>query len=1197
MKPPQGLLHAWRAIACILLSVVYLAATPARAQTAPNVDPATLAKYDTNHNGVLDPDELAALEADQRAAAGARVAVTPSNSDNSNEIVTLSPFEVVDNTKGYYAANTMSGTRFNSKLEDLGSSITVVTKEQMADFAMLDINDIFQYTAGTEGTGTYTDFQINRNGDVTDNVQASPTTANRIRGLSSANISFNNFELSGRMPVDPSITNGVEISRGPNANVFGLGNPGGTVNQIALTPNLTHNHTQTEFRTDSYGGYRTGLDVNRVLANNELAIRGTAVFQHDGFVRKPSGVDTERYNATLRFQPFPKTTITAGAYYYHQYGTRPNFVNPRDNVTYWMQSGKPTWDPIDEVVHVNGQTLGPFTSDSNPGIPDALQRTFTGNNHSYLYIDRNGVGYLGAPNTFGVSNGLISPLTTNQTVRLFASNSAAGASLGKIGSQPLFITTPSVNNKAIYDWTKYNLSAMNYDWDTDLISTAQLDQVFFSTPVQTLAAQVAFMQEDSQRYRRDHFGVANDNGQSGQLLVDVNERLLDGSPNPYFGRLYIGQDQPRTTYQPLKWDTYRAQLAYKFDLTQQKNWLKWLGLHQLSGYDEYKYRVRRQYSFREAILDNHPWIGSNIQSRAVQSAVTGGPAAAPAITRSYLRYYVGDPNTYAVNYAPGDLNPGTYPFVWGTYTMANRTVNGTTASLATPGSGVFQQEPSQVGLAATTDSTGAASNVKTILKTAGAVVQSHFFDDRLVTTFGRREDKQYNKTGSAPQQLVYPQGIAFNYASIDHWQGGDYTYTSGITSQAGAVARPFKDMPFVRNLDRSGTLGHFAAGVLNGLFVSYNKSNSFLPQDPKINLYFQPLPNTTAYGKDFGLGVDLLDGQLYVRWNHYTTTVNNFRQGDASTIAQRVTRIDVTSNARFLLYTQMYSPTTTPSANSSSTDIGWVRMVNPGFTEQQVQDEVARQMGLPWNTITQMQAAFSASAIASTQDQTAKGNELEIKYVSPSHNLVIDANAAEQQSINTNISTEIDRWIAQRMPIWTTIRDPRDGALWWTKSYGGSQTAAQNYDTFVRVPYNVIKQQEGKSNPEIRRYRWNFSTNYRLAGVTDNRIIRNISVGGALRWVSPGGIGYYGMQQLPATITDLDASKPIYDKAHLYVDLIASYRTKIWADRVGAMFRFKIENVQESGRLEPISAYPDGTPNAYRIVDPRRYIAAVTFDF
>jgi len=121
----------------------------------------------------------------------------------ADDVVALSPFEVVADTKGYYSANTMSGTRFNTKLEDLASSLTVVTKEQMADFAMLDINDIFLYTANTEGTGTYTDFVIDRNGQPYDNVQLNPTGANRIRGIAAANVSLGNIETMGRVPVKP----------------------------------------------------------------------------------------------------------------------------------------------------------------------------------------------------------------------------------------------------------------------------------------------------------------------------------------------------------------------------------------------------------------------------------------------------------------------------------------------------------------------------------------------------------------------------------------------------------------------------------------------------------------------------------------------------------------------------------------------------------------------------------------------------------------------------------------------------------------------------------------------------------------------------------------------------------------------------------------------------------------------------------
>jgi hypothetical protein len=110
--------------------------------------------------------------------------------------VQLSPFEVTADVKGYFSGNTMSGTRLNSKLEDIGAAITVMTKEQMADFAMLDINDIFLHSVGTEGSGDYTDFAVNNAGSVSDNVQNNPRGANRVRGIGSANLSFGNVGLS-----------------------------------------------------------------------------------------------------------------------------------------------------------------------------------------------------------------------------------------------------------------------------------------------------------------------------------------------------------------------------------------------------------------------------------------------------------------------------------------------------------------------------------------------------------------------------------------------------------------------------------------------------------------------------------------------------------------------------------------------------------------------------------------------------------------------------------------------------------------------------------------------------------------------------------------------------------------------------------------------------------------------------------------
>ncbi len=1166
--------------ACMLMTV---SAPFLRAQMATTnaPDAATLEKYDTNKNGKLDPDEAAAMEADQKKS----VPVVDASAPKTDETVVLSPFEVVSDTKGYYSANTMSGTRFNSKLEDLASSISVVTKEQMTDFAMLDINDIFNYTANTEGTGTYTDFSINRNGDTQDNVMADPANANRVRGIGPANYAFNNIQTMSRVPVDPIGIDAVEVSRGPNANIFGLGNPSGTVNMVPSAANVSRDISTVTARTDSYDGYRGSLDVNRILIQGKLAVRGQAVFQHDGFVRKPSGVNTERYNAMIKFQPFKKTTISASVNYYDSHGNRPNFVTPRDNVSYWIASGKPTWDPIAQVVHVNGQTLGPFTTSTTAYAgPNYFQTTFTGSNHSYAYVDQNGLGYWAAPTGFSNTAILAGATTAGPTSGgqkyLLATTPQANATLGRSTTQPLFTTTPTVGDKALYDYSSINLAAVNDGHTRTITSTVQIDQLFFNTPRQTLAAQAGFFREDSQQMQRNLLATTNANGQSGQLFVDINEKNLDGTPNPYLGRAYIATDQPITLQQPAKWDTYRGQIAYKLDLSHEENALKWLGLTQLTVYDEYKYRINRRYGFKDAMSGPVSWIPAGM-SRANQGAIGGGPAAALAITRAYFRYYVGS-NNGVVDYAPSNFAYGSYPFHWGNTST-----------------GVFHSDPINLEQVAVTDSTGAGSNSKTILKTLGAVVQNHLLDDKLVTTFGLREDQQYTKSGSTPQ-LLNADGETLNYDSVNHWAAGDYKFNSGKTKTGGAVLRPFRDLSFVRKMDETPGVSHFIGNMIRGMSITYNKSDSFIPAGFATDLYLDALPVPTGHGKDYGVSFNMLDGRLVVRWNHYENLSINNRGGDAGTIAQRVTRIDLASNAGFLLFNQMYSPTLLGAATINGVaqpqQVGWIRVVHPEYTEQQVQDETAKEFGMPFATILATQAAFNAGTITATQDITAKGNELEVNF-NPTRYWTVSANGAETESVNTNVATSINDWINQRMPIWTSIVDPRYNTPWWTTNYGGSQTAQANYISFVQTPYAVTNQKQGKANPQIGKYSAKVSTNFQLAGVTENKLLKQFNVGGAVRWQSAVAIDYYGLQQLPAIVTALDVNNPIYQKSQYHFDMFVGYRTRLFGDRVPARFQLNVTDLQYShAKLQAIDAFPDGTPSAYRIIDPRKFVLSATFD-
>lgn len=204
-SPPSRLSGRFLSVIAFLsLTTVMLA------QVAPPLQPA-YEKYDADKSHRANPGEGSLIRADK-----AKTASLPTEtSGEDGEVLQLSPFEVKESNSGYLATNTMSGTRLNTKLEDLGSSISVVTKQQMTDFAMLDINDIFAYEGATEGTGNYTNYSVDRNGMVGDSIQGNPQGSNRIRGIGVANISVNGFATSGRVPIDPIDVDSVEISRGP----------------------------------------------------------------------------------------------------------------------------------------------------------------------------------------------------------------------------------------------------------------------------------------------------------------------------------------------------------------------------------------------------------------------------------------------------------------------------------------------------------------------------------------------------------------------------------------------------------------------------------------------------------------------------------------------------------------------------------------------------------------------------------------------------------------------------------------------------------------------------------------------------------------------------------------------------------------------------------------------------------------------
>ncbi|MSU52197.1 MAG: hypothetical protein EXS41_02210 [Opitutaceae bacterium] len=105
-----------------------------------------------------------------------------------------------------------------------------------------------------------------------------------------------------------------------------------------------------------------------------------------------------------------------------------------------------------------------------------------------------------------------------------------------------------------------------------------------------------------------------------------------------------------------------------------------------------------------------------------------------------------------------------------------------------------------------------------------------------------------------------------------------------------------------------------------------------------------------------------------------------------------------------------------------------------------------------------------------------------------------------------------------------------------------------------------------------------------------------MSVSGAARWASPGGIRFYTYDNDPNAY---DPNRVVYDKGYLYLDLDlgASFRTRIFRNKVGVSVQLNVRNAFKNGRIQPVGALPNNQPLSFRIVDPQLFILTSTFSF
>ncbi|MDO8632561.1 MAG: hypothetical protein Q7R41_18930, partial [Phycisphaerales bacterium] len=368
-----------------------------------------------------------------------------------------------------------------------------------------------------------------------------------------------------------------------------------------------------------------------------------------------------------------------------------------------------------------------------------------------------------------------------------------------------------------------------------------------------------------------------------------------------------------------------------------------------------------------------------------------------------------------------------------------------------------------------------------MIKTRGVVLQHTLLQDRLVLTWGKRHDENYNKFQRP--SVLKPNGYEYDYAAMDGWLpdgnlsdgDGHWAKRTGDTTTKGLVARPFRGWRMLDEQAKQGGAAGFFGGLLTGLGVYYNRSDSFRPETPAVSVLLRELPNPTSEGRDYGFTLNLWENKFIVRANRYTTEQVNTRNGQFRTFGDRVMRVDFQgfagNNDAIALQRQARN---------------WVRELNPGFSTQQVDAEVYRIMKVTG----EQETAIRNGPLGETQDAKSRGDELELNF-NPDRFWTVKFNATRTRAIDANVAPNIPTWVDQRLPSWEAIIDPRTGVKWLDQGYNGDapQTGSGTPRAFLQgnivSPINLARAIQGKNRSQVREWRYNASGSLRLAKYTE----------------------------------------------------------------------------------------------------------------
>lgn len=1221
--------------------------------------------------------------------------------DDNGDLIELSPFVVdASEDQGYYASQTLAGGRIATDIKNTGVSIEVVTEEFLDDVGANTVQDFLQYTTGGEVGGAQGNIVgASESGQFgvadTSAARRAPHQNTRLRGIGRPDYVRNFYKTN--IPMDRYNTNRVDINRGANSFLFGLGSPAGLINSNYEQATMKDSNT-VEVQVGTGGSrpsYRGSFNFNKEIIDDVLAVRFAGLHDRTSYRQRPAYKDDDRLYGAVTFKPFRNSTIRAHIERGQIYGNAPDtllpaqafdtFIEQRTPVDFFynMQHfGHEEGPDYQEWLQMSPEDQAKFVYRNGPdgharggnlllnhGDAWGYALVYDGTNGSQPsfgfqpYIaqnkyEKNG-DQPGDPywDPAVLADGTPGGKTDGNATMLFWRNNRYRKELNGIGPAQGFTSLD------IFDFSKYNFGGNSDFYSHDFTTwNATFEQLLFDG---NAGFEVGIDHENL-----DNDALTNFNGWKGEFLIDINKTIplpmLDENgdflrdengevvsmamPNPNFGRpVYLTEPDRSTSFEER--DTVRLTAFAKYDFEEKHadSFLKWLGKHTLTFLADNFTESRRTANTRHQSFSddfNLPWQVGNSEAdrpssgyRRLTKMVYMGPP---------IQSYINDPFNPATPIKISDIiiqpssadlladNPSAPTIFWnlGPDAEGSRWYHTDNPDPVNNHWGVghtndFVNEPdAYVGDRREFWDRGTVegrwepidnSTRRTEVRSWAINLQSMFFNEHLIGNFGYREDRVKNWLNSVPPEkhdlaeagILGPEYLGDRSYAIDpqYFKPEDGLYSEIDKGPTGTGSWGYGG---VLHLPRNLGIARMPRWL--GLSLHYNFSKNFIPDAsrntfiPGENWSFETLPSPIGEGRDIGFTVNLNDNKLIARFNWFRSTILNGSAGLGSTLNQlvfwairargwAVQDLDIYDPDRNGVIDVDKDGNPHPRAGDPRWDVSRIYDVLEA-TQWAIDDgwiPAKEELGfLEWNANGTQKRQVWFPGLEDTEDRVSDGFELNLTW-NATPNWRIAFNATHMESVSSNIGP-LTSFVMQRF--FDHYNKIKDYVLWEAADTNSTNFPVSRWLGKHVLTYYQKKLQEGSSTNEVRNWYANLVTNYSFR---EGRL-KGFSVGGAVRYMSEGAIGYPLMDYevspgVSVKVPDVD--NPWNGEAQWNVDVNVGYQRRILGDRVTWNCRLYLKNINNlsSDNLSPIRANFDGTPAMVRWDPPFTALLTNTFSF